>query len=574
MCIAEDGRLNSTTLYEIASEVLEGLAASVDGDIERLVHTEGSSGAASVVLLCISLLREPVRDGVTVDLSQAGMILEKTVRAITGPLGSKPDGLSARTALYAALMHAYQLVESFAGSELELAVDGMKATGGVKSARDGVNVVLARAVSARVGRRQWAGAEGLVAVASGDACTGSAAARAAAMNAIACILKMDMAGASLTGGALSALAALCGQNRLRKVGAAALADPEAARKISQICNGRSDQGSEATSDCSAAVFVAESALVLLHAVANIPGGARAISDAGVVESAAFLASTISTGRTPEMGLTPERRRNGDLLSDAMSKDFDRGGENDLPSAVETRAGLAGMIAGLAAASLRKRGGFSRSDTALASPAVGVLESSQVIFAELIRGLKEASISQLNAAASVGLLLCRLPSDLINVGASSLLVNLCARFVWFLFHSRRERAWSGGEPRTVREARRAQVTHPEGASLFERDLAYARMHCARACLTAVRASPALLSFFSASLATSRESTTPGSKTSLGDVVDDLKIVLGEMSQATEEEMRITANLSVSSKSSLNFLNFVLLHFPASCSYEKNHLLLFC
>mmetsp|Transcript_19602 Transcript_19602/g.78103 ORF Transcript_19602/g.78103 Transcript_19602/m.78103 type:complete len:1801 (-) Transcript_19602:622-6024(-) len=534
----KEGRLNTLTLYEIAAEVLEGLGGSSDTDMEKLVSAEGCEIAASTALLSVSLLREPPSESESVDLTQAASVLEKVVHAIAGNLGPRADGASARTALYAVLVHTEQLIEKIGGIDVTVNNAGLQYLESNRSSREVIDTIYARALGdARIGRRQWSGAEGVIAVASGDALSGSAAARSAAVNAIACILRMDCHGAKAAGGAMSSLNALSAQNRLRKLSSLALADSDTVIRIGQLFSQSSPLRANENSEKAASLFVAESVLVLLHQVANVPGGSRTLVDAGVVENVALLASALSSAPNfGEVGVSRSRFEFEVEPSGYVAEHLD-----DFQNISEIRASLAGSIAGLAAASLRRSGGSSRPDSGLASPAIGVVESGQVVFAELIRDLRDASCGQLAAASSVGLLLSRLPRELADIGGASMLVHLSSRFLWSLFRSKRERVWSGGTPKSTLEARRAQISHPEGGTLFERDLGLARMTCARVMLSAMQGSSKLLTFFNANVASSRDAHAATNKASLWDVVEVTRIVVLEMQRSTEEEMRITANL---------------------------------
>eukprot|EP00190_Bangiopsis_sp_CCMP1999_P004503 CAMPEP_0198732228 /NCGR_PEP_ID=MMETSP1475-20131203/34506_1 /TAXON_ID= ORGANISM="Unidentified sp., Strain CCMP1999" /NCGR_SAMPLE_ID=MMETSP1475 /ASSEMBLY_ACC=CAM_ASM_001111 /LENGTH=1783 /DNA_ID=CAMNT_0044495295 /DNA_START=53 /DNA_END=5401 /DNA_ORIENTATION=- len=555
----QEGRLTVATLYEIVGEILDGLAGTTDSDMEHMVFSDGASSAASVALLCISILREPLPDGVQLDISQAASLLDRLLRAICGPLSARPDGANARTALYAALLHAVQIVEGLARRDDTADIFDARAKGGDRSGS-----IYAKIMEARVGRRQWSVAEGLIAIASTDALSGFPATRSAAMNAISCTLRMDAEGAAVNAPTATALAALSAQNRLRKISGAAIADPNAVSQIAQLGRVMSTTGGDSNTHQAAALFVAESALLLLHSVASIPGGARLLTDAGAVENAAYLASALSTGSAID---SRSIQRGGDRSMDAglgARHSFAQAEAQELGHTGEIRATLAGSIAGVAAASLRRRGPGSQPDTAVATPALGVIESGQLLFAELSRDLKDTSIVRLNATASIALVLSRLPEGLIDVGAASFLANVLSHELSALFHSKKERMWSGGVPRNAREARRAQVSHPEGGSLFERDLARARMACARAGFAAIRSSSSLLNYYSPTAVSSSEGIVHAAKPTVGDLLGIISISLNEMKLAAEEEMRIKADVANFAKRPQSLRAFCLEEFGTAGS----------
>jgi hypothetical protein len=112
------------------------------------------------------------------------------------------------------------------------------------------------------------------------------------------------------------------------------------------------------------------------------------------------------------------------------------------------------------------------------------------------------------------------------------------------------------PRDAREARRCHTEHPEGGSLFERDMVAARLECLKCIFAALRPPVGLLTFFFPRFTSGAardddrvDSEQPGfvdeltgRQGDLGDILRIARAALDAMHHGAEESMRLMSTVS--------------------------------
>lgn len=555
-------------LLDVAIALLNSLdSTDTSSDMNLLSSDDGGAQAASVILRCLGHIAQFAvsyasgHDDFLGD-SQALMLLTKVVRAIAGRAEGRGDVAQTRTSLYAAFLVCCQLSEAKAmGSNISQAFSG------------------------RMGSRQTNGAEALVAIACEDAISGPAAAtRAAAMVSLSVAVSVDP---------LRVLPALSAQNRLRRVVAAAVGDPSSQSRIVRSC-ARVSVEDDKTATEKAAVVVAESALSLIHAVAGAGEGVRALSDAACLDSVASLLEALAAPRhrlygdesidrdiarvRKSRGKPDSRSRYGDQ-GDSDMEDNDDAEMIEGSSTAEAEespeercAGIAGILTAAVAAAV------VGSDSILIDGALATLHAGEVLYARIIRALSRHQKSHLTAVSHLAMVLSRIPPRILSDGAvPTQLRSLLACHVGCLVPTqgyecvigRSGSPFSAGlgrvVPRDRRDARRAQTDHPEGGSLFERDLIAARIECLKCVFAALRPPIGLLSFFLPrfSAGTGRQDIddldfhqagfldeVSGRQGDLGDILRIARAALDSMSFHAEESIQLGDFVAEESPESLS------------------------
>lgn len=490
-------------LLDITVLLLDALESfDSSSDMSILVNKDGGAEASSVVLRCLGKIavgatsRSQSPEEFLGD-SQAGVLLAKVVRAISRRADGRGDAAQTRTALYASFLVCGQLTET-------------------KSSEENIT----QAFAGRMGPRQTSGAEALVAIACEDAISASTAAtRAAALVSLAVAARLDP---------LRVIPALSSQNRLRRVVTGTLSDPQTQAKIVRSCI-RSAGEDEQTPVENTAVVVAEAVVSLVHAVASGVDGVRALSDAACLESIASLLDALAAPRhriqadhhSPLNNSSGGQRSRYQLMSgqdgrllpgDTVDVDMDdettrfagAWGEpvESRESPEERSAAIASILTASVGAAVRG------SDSILVDGALATLQAGEFLYARLIRALSHPRVVYFSAVSHLSVVLSQVPARILSDGAVPYrLRSLLASHIGCLvpevkldvdvgksgsaMSSRLDRV----APREPRDIRRSQIEHPEGGSLFERDLLTARIECLNCVLAALRPSIGVLSFFS-------------------------------------------------------------------------------
>lgn len=555
-------------LLDISASLLDALG-SVDrsSDLRVLAAEDGGTQAASVILRCLgrialvatSQMQSP--DEFLGD-SQAGVLLSKVMRAVAGSMEGRGDTVQTRTSLYAAFLVCGQLSETKSSDES-----------------------IAQAFAGRVGSRHTSGAEALVSSACEDAVAGpSAATRSVALVCLSVAARLDP---------LRVVPALSLQNRLRRVVSSALAETSSQAKVVRNCLRLPSVEDDGSSEKSA-VVVAESALCLIHAVAGSIDGARALSDAACLESVASLMGVLCAPRQRTFGDDEngdiERKeigarlfgkkallRSDDAVGARPTMRFGDGDDSELEgeedgemgdlsmlvegteSPEERCASVAGILTAAVAAAV------VGSDSILVDGALACLHAGEILFARLIRGLDRPKKVYMSTVGHMAMVLSRIPPRILSDGAvPANLRALLACHVGSLVPSSKAGVDIGASgsplsiglsrafPRDARDARRCQIEHPEGGSLFERDMVAARTECLKCVFAALRRPMGLLMFFAPRLG-SRQlplveeypassmsgfvDDVTGRQGDLGDVLWIARTAIDAMQHSAEESIRL-------------------------------------
>lgn len=494
---------NMPLLLDITVLLLDALESfDSSSEMSILVNNDGGAEAASVVLRCLGKIsvgataQSQSPDEFLGD-SQAGILLAKVVRAISRRADGRGDAAQTRTALYASFLVCGQLTETRSSDEN-----------------------IAQAFAGRMGPRQTSGAEALVAVACEDAINGpTAATRAAALVSLAVAARLDP---------LRVIPALSSQNRLRRVVTGTLSDSQTQLKIVRSCI-RGAEDHEQTPVENSAVVVAEAVVSLIHAVSSGADGVRALSDAACLESIASLLEALAAPRhriQADFRFSPGKfadrsrsmyesmsgrevrlvsRDGRDINVDEDSERFvDAWGDSieSRETPEERSAAVASMLTAAVGAAVRGP------DSILGDGALATLHAGEKLYTRIIRALAFPKVVFFSAVSHLSVVLCRVPPRILSDGAVPFrLRSLLASHIGCLVPEvkadvevgKSGSAMSAGldlvAPRDPRDIRRSQIQHPEGGSLFERDLITARLECLNCVLAALRPSVGVLAFFS-------------------------------------------------------------------------------
>lgn len=512
-------------LIETCSVLLDALAGEGnDQAMNALVEKDGGETAAAAVLLCVGRIvdcdRQELHPERLVQDIHLIALISNTIKALVGTAGIAANASRARTSLYAALL---------AGCKLSW----------ISTSEDAVG----RAFGGRLGQRQISGTEAVISAACSDAISGATTAtKCSAMAVAATVAQLDPVRAIPTLGA---------QNRLRRVVHAALANPEMRTVISQ---GFSQQGEEdgSTSEgvgLSAAIAVVEAATTLIHAVSTTGHGVGIIADAGCIEALSSLLPSFDSQRILDyhLPITDESQK---TLTD-RNEDL-RDGQPSHPRREKRLSLLATVVSAIAVS-------VCRAGSAVGDAAVLALEEGKAVFSDLLRNLDVPGSKELEAVGGLGLILSSVPQDVLLTasGCSQLRITL-ASVISSIIPPASNTLHIGGsgsslsagvnrrKPVNSMEVRRMKVLHPEGGSLYERDVIRARVTCLQNVLGALRAPDLALLLFSPQLTESRRfnsQLTDGGGHSgvavgrLAEVLRICRVMLQEFQRFGDESTRI-------------------------------------
>lgn len=561
-------------LYELATLLLGSLAGSDSGsDLSGLVKKDGGEMASSVLLLCVTRMLDCDNPQDTSSEEYIGdvqctSLISGIIRAIAAIVGFSANAARARTSLYATVL-----------------VCGFLSQGRVSEE------ALNRVFGGRHGPRNLSGAEILISSACADAVSGpSPAAKAAAMAAASITTLLDPLRCTLAFG---------NQSRLRKVVQSTLASADSREAIAHACSseviGKYSIGAESAKD-KATLVVAESALSLIRAISSSGHGARVSSESGYIEAAGLLLAALSRRslrsyddgilvmRDTEDGGPITRRRVGISEMDIDEDVMDSGREKN------DTFGIEGQGNELREVDIREEG--SRRLSLIASVTGGIasviacangsvveatvkaLDESKDALVDLLREFKSLQSDELVAVGHVGMIISKIPyGDVITAGGSTQVRNSLAGVIGRVIPaaSSSYQIGASGSPFSIgfnlkraenaREARRSRVFHPEGGSLFERDLIRERAVCAQTVLAALRCPSGVLYLFSPQLGGMSRGNL-GERRGAGrmergvfagelrDIVRICRAGIEEMRRSAEESMQMDTRIAGESGSSIS------------------------
>lgn len=558
-------------LFELTHILLGALSGSDGGsDLAGLVKKDGGEMASSIILLCIARMRdcdnphEPGSEEYIGDV-QCTALLTCVVQALAGVVGIGANASRARTSLYAALMVCASLARTRVSDD-----------------------AIGRAFGGRHGPRQISGTEAVVSAACADAVSGpTAASKAAAMAAASLTTILDP---------VRSMPALGTQNRLRRVIHGALGDPAARKLISRACTkppSMAEDGSSEPAQERAAIVVAEAAIALIHAVSSAAHGARIIADSGCIESAASLLPHLKSPRFLDYGdiesdLLDRQQRSRRAMdrgkTDVLQRGTARHGEDDrdqplygnngnrdamgifddrdIPREGDNRVSMIASVTSALAAAI------CCANATVVDCTLVALDEAKNVFSDLLRGLRSPRSHHLEAVSSLGVIISRIPYDLLTAAASATQLRMSLASVVGAIIPPVSKSYQIGStgsafsagtnlrrPESHKEAQRVIIAHPEGGSLLERDLISSRAACAQNVIAALRCPAGLLFLFEPRLLDRSRAETCSAGASAGsdkrrseaigrlsEIVRICRAALSETQRSAEESMQIDTRLA--------------------------------
>jgi len=186
------------------------------------------------------------------------------------------------------------------------------------------------------------------------------------------------------------------------------------------------------------------------------------------------------------------------------------------------------------------------NSGVVKPVGQCLQSGQAHMSQLIRGLQSPNLYILRAATSLCYFLATFYVASPEFGgASSQLHMLCAEQLSVVARSPDGKASGSTDgfdfnleafsPSTAREARRSRAMHPEGQSLFARDVVKAKLDCLLALLAVQESAGSVVENISANF--QFQSTGASLSTSIGDLVFIAEASFAEAERYTKEGARL-------------------------------------
>lgn len=499
---ANDGYCQVPLLFEVTSVVLEGLSQPGSGrNLSGVFKKDGGEIAGTTILVCIDRMR--ACDSVNSSLGeefvsdmQCGSLLSGIIRSLAEVTGIGSNAARGRTSLYSALLICGQIAEKRVSDD-----------------------IIGRAFSRRVGQRS--GTEVVISAACGDAIGGaSASTKCSGLAAVCMMTHMDAA---------HAVAALEVQGRFRKVVQVCLADEKVRFMISEACWGGLDEGANPgvggrahVAALQAVVAVADAIVGVIHAVAASGHGIRLIAECGCVEAIAMLLpnvfyrggvvgsvsgridtnsqATRKVGRGrpsigdfdgPHYGRESESFGTGDVAMGGVSGSRGVSGKAEDESGDQRRSMLASFTGALAAA-------ISCAGSAVDYGSAFAIGEGRNVLIEVLKNIQLPGCIELETISNIGLMMSRLVDEVVmgSEGGSQicgwlatvLSVVTPATDVSMQIGDSGSGLSVGAavlEPDSASEARRMRILHPEGGSLYERDLMKARVSCTQSIFAALR-----------------------------------------------------------------------------------------
>lgn len=513
-------------LFELASILLESLSQSSAGlNLSGLMKKDGGRTAAYAVLVCIDHIQACDSVKVTgedfISESQCATLLSGIIRSLSKSFGVGSNDTSTRTALYAAFIICANFAEKHMYTDL-----------------------IGRTLGGKFG--QYSGTDVIIGSACSDIVIGSnAGTKTTALAAMCLVVRLD---------SLRSIIALESQNRVRKVTQVCLGDQSVVARIVTSCSHADLDHSDQASEKQSTIIVADVCFGLLHAIAESGHGARLIKEGGC---AAVVSSVFNAVSKTEADDFVKFEANFQLPS-VRRMDMDNNGLKYL----ETRRNLLNRASAVLAASISSYG--STVGNVLRFP----FGSERGVLPALIRKCRVGGFQELNTVSNIAVFVSRLSDDLVmgtdegasvcSELASALSVLIPSESEGVEIGASRSKLSIGASSKDVltpREARRSGVMHPEGGSLFERDLIHTRALCVRNIFAAVLGEKRILLCFTPSLEgtgasrnihhsektsfSMRQSGDVHTPSSLYDVLRICKVMIEEIERTINECRRIDA-----------------------------------
>ena len=254
--------MSSEEIFTVSDSLLDPLCHKMQeprwvAGFPSLVERDGAEAIAFGVMTLVSHLSDKG------NAEREIKLLGRLLRGATGLSSSRVSSPKARCALYTCIAIIGGLVMRDADDRV-----GVSPEGHLKNI-------------------QISDADGFISTVCSDAVgSPSAAEKAAAMIALTVVLRLD---------SKDTIPALASNNRLRRVVASALSDPDVKRLGVKACSKNFDQKvkDDDRERDRAVVVIAEAGIAVVHAVAAAPDGARALADGACIESAASLLAALS-----------------------------------------------------------------------------------------------------------------------------------------------------------------------------------------------------------------------------------------------------------------------------------------
>lgn len=539
---------------ELTQTLLNALAsADTSNEMALMVRKDGGYIACSSVLTCVRYVCEWInpqsKDQKLIGEAQVTDLLAGIIGAASGLVGSSLDTSRARTMLYASFLQVVPVAKQIASDE-------------------GV----ARAFGGRVGARQVSGTEGLIASCCVDAAGCPSPATKAVALATACMITLT--------DPMRAVPALGSQNRLRRIVSTSIADQEARALIARACNRTGLESNVQDPQMArerAAKVVGEAALSLVHAVSTAPNGHRTLIDSGCVDAVAALLSSLNSSRLSNLmvenhGSQHARVGLSDIgvnnISSAMDTQLEPSNLYDAMGPSEKRASLIALICSAVAAAM------TSSDSVLLQGSFDLIAAGHGCFMDILRMFRSGLSAYLEAISALALIWSRIPPKLVATigsdartlrysiaGALSVFVSpgLDVEKVGETAISRLGTGFADRLPSNQKEVRRSKTWHPYGGSIYDRDIACARISCLYNLMTALRPRYGSTLLFKPTLGNSnrgegvrvenRDSNEQGPICELTDVYHVTRAALEDVRRFSEESVQAKSFSSTDSVSTV-------------------------
>ncbi|CAN8071133.1 unnamed protein product [Agarophyton chilense] len=549
-------------LLEVASILLDAIA-STDSNrgISKLVRSDGGEVAASAILLCVKRLRDCANSSsqetphIIGDV-QYGSLLNGIVHAISGTIGVGANSVRARTALYGAFVICGPLAQ-----------------------KTGSEDVLASSLGGRFGHQHVSGTEGIISAACKDAVSApTPASRCAAIAVVSVTTALDP---------IRAIPALGTQNRLSRVIQYTLLNADVQKAMLHPYSRPLVPDLQRRNEDYVAVASIDSALSLIHSVAASGNGAGLIVDSGCMEALRSILGTMTSRDGQNFRSLNDDMEDLDFsMSDVGGRTSNMNQEMSDQTLQEKASPVASDSVMMDKSPYRPRSIISTlvtvTNAVTAVVCCGgptIFEGTESIIGEglnaylgLLRTIRVATKDHLQIASCLGMILSRVPDDIIETATSGSLLRFALASALSSIVPPPSKLFRPGDsssllsvgvdllkPANTKEARRIRVMHPEGGSLYERDLIVMRALCVKNVLAALRDQAHVLQLFTPELKEVPSLGTAGSfeKGSsfkdigrLSDIFRICRTMLQELQRSISEGSLMEMNLSGGSGSLLS------------------------
>lgn len=454
-------------LFEIAINVLESLSdPAVGNDLSGMVKNDGGELAAHVVLLCVERIETcnfgNIANGETIFSElQCVTLATGLIRALKEVSGVSSSSSSARTALYASIIICVKLAE-----------------------RHGFQDNLGQAFANRIG--QGTGTNVVVSSACSDVIGTSVGAKTTALAVLCVVVRLD--------GSRS-MSSLETHHRMRKVIQVCLGESTIIECIVNACSYNRTEGQDRFVKESAVVAIAEACMAFIHAISGSGHGVRLVSESGCIDA---LCAVFTAVASVEVGDPAQVDPSSVTLPGSDEGTFISGGAGQ---STKLRRLLLNRASGALAAATACTG--ITVDSVVGFP----LNGDRSVIPVLLRKFCNGGLQELETISNVAMFLSRLPDSIVAGTESgsrvgSQLGNMLGSII-----PPESRGMELGTSRSLlsvgvalkeisstSEARRVGVPHPEGGSLYERDLIELRAKCCGSIFAAVRSEKRALYLF--------------------------------------------------------------------------------